>query len=178
MIVVQLAAIVARLETLTLEQRRTLFPNGLSAQAVFLIWCDNRSAKKWANHLATKSLMGQRLLCLLGDMLRKFNVGIDCHCIPTDRNVIADFISRPHPALVPPAIRLQQMFAKHPFLRSCEVFPPSASLLSTMRSCLFVETVRARGELPQNLGRFASIESTTAWFSILWTCWTTLSAGT
>jgi hypothetical protein len=57
--IVQLAAVIVRLETLTEAQRLAFFPSGIPAQPILLSFTDNTSAKKWSNKLTSKSLQSQ-----------------------------------------------------------------------------------------------------------------------
>jgi len=164
MVIVQIAAIVERIRGMPDWLRNSLFPNGVTVHAIFLIWTDNTSAKRWTNHLTTKSRMGQRLICILGDLLREFHIGINCHHIPGLRNIIADFISRPEQILLPPRVRLAQIYAKHPLLRPYEVFLPSHGLIVKLRSALLSKQVAVRGDLPATLGRFVNAESISTCF--------------
>jgi len=77
MVIVQIAAIIERLKAMPDWLRASLFPDGITVHAIFLILTDNTSAKRWTNKLTTKSRMGQRLLCILGDMLRQYDIGIN-----------------------------------------------------------------------------------------------------
>ena len=164
MCIVQLAAIIVRIQTMSQSMRDALFPDGVTVHAIFLIWTDNTSAKRWTNKLTTKSRTGQRLLCLLGDLLREYDIGINADHIPGLQNIIADYISRPEQILLSPSDRLKQIYAKHPLLSTYEVFLPSPELVAKLRSALLSKRVAVRGDLPATLGRFASTASISTCF--------------
>jgi hypothetical protein len=108
--------------------------------------------------------MGQRLLCILGDLLCTYDVGINCDHIAGLENIIADYISRPEHITLSPAQRVAQIYAKHPLLSTFEVFLPSPMLIAKLRSALLSTQVAVRGDLPPTLGRFANTESISTCF--------------
>jgi len=144
--------------------RCALFPDGVTVHAIFLIWTDNTSTKRWYNKLTTKSHTGQWLLCLLGDLLQEYDIGINADNIPGLQNIIANYTSRPEQILLSPSHCLQQIYAKHPLLSTYEVFLPSPELVAKLRSALLSKQVAVRGDLPATLGRFANTASISTCF--------------
>ena len=154
-VILQLIAVILRLQNLTPAERSRLLPNGQVPYApVLLSRTDNTSSESWANRVTAKSLHGQRLLGVFAELLRLHNVGINCKHIEGLLNVLADFISRPtHFDLSHPE-RCEQIFQKHDSMRTWSYFLPSPELLQLLGSCIFNNSSLAVPSLPKNLGQF------------------------
>jgi hypothetical protein len=94
-IILQLAAVVVRLRTLTPAQQRLFFPNGVPINPIFLSKTDNTTSRAWANKATAKSLVGLALIGVFAELLRTSDIGINCEHIAGILNEIADAISRP-----------------------------------------------------------------------------------
>jgi hypothetical protein len=94
-VIVQLAAVIVRLETLSRAQAAALFPSGIPAQPILLSFTDNTAAIKWSNKVTSKSLQGQQLIGIVAELLRTRNIGLNSTHIPGVENTLADYISRP-----------------------------------------------------------------------------------
>jgi hypothetical protein len=161
-VILQFAAVITRLRTMSDAMIAELFPNGIPANLILLVWTDNTAAKKWANKLTSSSLMGQNLLGIFGSMLKSSGFGIQCEHIAGELNIIADFISRPDHYHYSFAQRAEQIHLKYPFLRTYQHFQPSPELLQLLTSSLSSEPTSVLPDLPQNLGRFVTGEFTTS----------------
>jgi hypothetical protein len=53
-VILQLAAVVVRLESLSIEQRAALFPSGIPAQPILLSLTNNTATGKWSNKVTSK----------------------------------------------------------------------------------------------------------------------------
>jgi hypothetical protein len=92
-VIIQLVAVIIRMEILTPALATTMFPEGVPLHPVVLIWTDNTAAKAWANRVSSSSVAGQNLLGIYAALLKNFQIGVQCDHIPGERNIIADFIS-------------------------------------------------------------------------------------
>lgn len=160
-VILQFAAVVTRLRTMPPALLAKLFPNGVPANLILLVWTDNTASKKWANKLTSSSLMGQNLLGIFGSLLKASGFGIQCEHIVGESNIIADFISRPDHYHYSFAQRTEQIHLKYPFLRIFQHFQPSPELLRLLASSLSSEPTLVLPELPPKLGRFVTDEFTT-----------------
>ena len=153
-VLLQLVGILERMRTLSPLERATFFPNGVPAELVVLIWCDNVSAMQWAATLGSKSLAGQRLLGFLAELLRQHPVGLNSKYISTEENVLADFISRLSPTDLSHSQRVAQMSQSTNFDRSWSYFRPSPEILSVVHSLLLSKQAKGLPSLPKNFGQF------------------------
>jgi hypothetical protein len=152
--IIQLAAVIVRLETLTEAQRLAFFPSGIPAQPILLSFTDNISAKKWSNKLTSKSLQGQQLISIVAELLRTKNIGLNSKHIPGVENILADSISRPtHPNLSH-SERSEQIFLMHASARTWDYFLPSPEFLQNISCALYNESTPGLPKLPKTLGRF------------------------
>jgi hypothetical protein len=165
--IIQLSAVIVRLATLTAVQRLAFFPSGVPAQPILLSRTDNMSAKKWSNQLTSKSLQGQQLICIVAELLRTSNIGLNANHIPGVENVLADYISRPtHPNLSH-SDRSEQIFRMHASARTWDYFLPSPELLQSISCALYSESTPGLPKLPKSLGRFVPAGSTISCGSVL-----------
>ena len=89
----------------------------------------------------------------------QYQIGVQCDHVPGEANIIADFISRPDNTSYTFPQRAEQIFLKHPFLRTYSVFQPSPEMLRLLSSVLSTKPVRLLPDLPPTLGQFATAES-------------------
>jgi hypothetical protein len=158
-VIIQLVAVIVRMETLTPALAAQLFPEGVPLHPVALIRTDNTVAKKWANRVSSSSVAGQNLLGIYAALLKNFSIGVQCDHIPGEDNIIADFISRPNYTFYTFPERAAQIFQKYPFLRTYAVFQPSPELLQLLAFSLSTKPARLLPDLPRKLGQFATAES-------------------
>lgn len=163
LMILQLIANVVRYQSLTPEQAHRFFPSGVPALPVLRCRTDNTSAMAWANRVTAKTPEAQRLVALYSQVLRLLTVGLNGDHIQGIVNHCADFISRPSQLLpLPPFYaRAEQIFQRHPIMRTWHVFQPSPSLMSLLSSALSTEPWLEPPSLPQSLGQFVPITSTT-----------------
>jgi hypothetical protein len=91
--------------------------------------------------------------------MRTAPLGINCEHIPGVDNVLADFLSRPSNSDLLLSTRIEQLFQKHPSMRTWLFFLLSPKLLRLLHSLLFTEPLQGLPLLPKNLGRFVPVES-------------------
>lgn len=127
---------------------------------VLLAFTDNKSAKKWAHKVSSKSEKGQKFVSILAEMLRRSDICFHSEYIPGVENVRADFISRPDTKLTPQAWR-EQIYKQDARLKSWRNFLPSPELVSLMSSRLYSNAWQGPPKLPKRLGRFVPASSTT-----------------
>ena len=89
-----------------------------------------------------------------------------CNHLAGELNDVADAISRNDFSL-PFDVRTEQLFRKHPCLRSCDYFRPSQELLQLLTWGLFSKRIRAPCALPKVLGQFEPAGSITSTFAEL-----------
>ena len=159
-VILQLAAFTVRLRTLPPATLQQIYPNGTPAMPVLFCYTDNTSAKCWANRITTKSAKGQRLIATYAELLRTGNIGLNAEHIKGILNLIADEISRPTHFDLTHAERAEQIFRKHPSLRTYDYFLPSPELLQSLFSSLSTKPAQVLQNLPNNLGRFVPAGST------------------
>ena len=94
-VILQFVAAIVRLETMSPTMAAEIFPDGVPAHPIALIWTDNTAAKAWANRVSSSSVAGQNLLGIYATLLKHNQIGVQCDHIPGEANIIADFISRP-----------------------------------------------------------------------------------
>jgi hypothetical protein len=159
-VILQLAAVIVRLETLTQTQRAALFPSGIPAQPILLSLTDNTAAVKWSNRVTTKSLQGQQLIGIVAELLRTRNIGLNANHIPGVKNVLADYISRPTKLKLSHSDRSGQIFQMHASARTWDYFLPSQDLLQSITCALYSKSTQGLPSLPKTLGRFVPAGST------------------
>jgi hypothetical protein len=161
-VIMQLAAAIVRLQTLSPAQILRLFPSGLPAEPVCLCLTDNTSSMAWANKVTSKSVQGQNLIGIFAELLRIANLGYNCEHLAGVLNCRADDISRPTFPYLSISVRHEQIFLKHACLRTWDYFLPSPELSQLLCCALFTKPSPDRPSLPKNLGRFAPVGFTTS----------------
>ena len=151
-VIVQFAAVVTFWSTSSPVTLQKCFPNGIPPQPLIQSLCDNTSSESWAKKgLGTESVINLlKLWASLRSTYLDFQHGSE-HISTTD-NVVADDISRPDLSLTP-FLRHQNLFQKHPFLKTYRRFQPSPTLLHVLCSALSKPPSAALPELPRNLGQ-------------------------
>ncbi len=165
MVILQLAAIITRIQGLPAHVKATHFPNGVPAFPVLLCLTDNVSSLSWCNRVTSKSPQGQALLEYFAELLRVHDVGINAKHIPGVDNDTADFLSRPTNSNAPPSTRVEQIFQKHSWMQSYDFFQPHPMLVRDLSSRLCSVSSLGRPKIPKILGQFepaASISSSFA----------------
>jgi hypothetical protein len=159
-VILQLAAICARLSTATPEDCLTFFPNGTPDIPVWLAETDNTAAKSWANRATAKTSQNQGLVSIFAELLRKHRLHTQCSHVAGVLNTVADDISRNDFSLSPSA-RCSQLFRRHPLLASLDYFQPSPELSQLLTSRLSSRPSLGPCVLPTVLGQFVPAGSTT-----------------
>ena len=165
-VILQLAAIVVRMESLTPEQAARFFPNGVPRYLVWLGWTDNMVSRSWESRATSSSLQGQALLAVYSELLRMAQVNTICKHVPGDRNVCADDISRNDFSLSFSS-RLAKLTVNHSALSSLEYFLPSPDLLQLLSSQLFSGPVAEPCKLPKTLGQLVPAGCTTSGLPVI-----------
>ena len=160
-VVLQLAAIKVRLESLTESQAATYFPSGLPDIPVWFGETDNSVSKSWANRATSGSSQGQGLVTVYSELLRTTVVNVECEHVAGKLNIVADDISRNDFSL-PLSSRTIQLFRKHSSLESLDYFLPSQEFLQLLTSRLFSKRTPGPCALPRHLGHFVPAGSTTS----------------
>ena len=158
-ILLQMAAIIVRLDTLDPSEEARFFPTGKPILPVADIDSDNTTANGWATKLTTKSYQGQGLLTVFSEMLREHELGLNNHHLAGELNVLADFISRPTNPTAPLSHRALQIIQQQPSIRTWHYFQPNPMLVQLLYSRLFTPHSAEPPRLPRPLGRFVPTES-------------------
>jgi hypothetical protein len=161
-VILILAATIVAFQDLTPAESVRWFPAGLPEIPVLKAWADNTTAVAWSMKVTSRSHHGQRLLGLFAELLRTYNICLHGEHIPGEKNVVADFISRPTDISLSHSARAEQLFQFRPSMRSWRVFQPSPELLQLLTSALFSPSPVAQCKLPQNLGHLAVAASTSS----------------
>ena len=161
-VILQLAAIVARLEQFRSDPSKGLhfFPNGPPDIPVWLGEADNTVSCSWETRATAKTAQGKGLFSVYAELLRRCNVHTCCKHLAGKLNVVADDISRNDFSLPFPT-RTAKLFREHPMLASLDYFQPSAELLRLLTSRLFSKHVPVPCVLPTALGQFVLAGCTT-----------------
>ena len=117
-------------------------------------------SKAWEAKATASSLRGQSLIGIYAALLQSTRIHTICHHIKGEDNVEADDISRNDFSLTLP-FRTQQLFVKHPSLRTYSYFLPSPAFLRLLTSRLYSAPSPQAFKLPVPLGRFVLAGSTT-----------------
>lgn len=160
-VILQLAAIRTRLETMTSESEVLYFPSGRPAIPVWHGETDNSVSKSWENRATARTSQGQGLVSVYAELLRTSMVHTQCEHLAGTLNEVADDISRNDFSL-PYLVRTKQLFLKHPSLASLDYFQPSQGLLQLLTSRLYSRHTPVPCELPQTLGQFLPAGSITS----------------
>jgi hypothetical protein len=161
-VILVLAALIVAFQTLTPDELAAWFPNGLPAIPVVRERCDNTSAVSWANKVTTSSPQGQKLLGIYSELLRSYYLSLRSDYIEGERNVAADFLSRPTNRALSHAARAEQLFQSHPLMRTWRVFLPNPELLQLLTSALFSPLQVGPPSLPPLLGQLVRDASTSS----------------
>ena len=159
-IILQFAAFIVRMSTLSHDELRAIFPDGIPLMPILLCMTDNTASKSWANRVTSKSVRGQQLIGIFAQFLRLHKFGINAEHVAGIVNVLADFISRPTHFNLTHVQRCEQIFQQHPYLQTYSYFQPSPELLQLLSSALYTKPTVALPALPSNLGRFVPAGST------------------
>ena len=158
-LILQHAAVVARLEQATDSQLQRWFPGGKPDIPYWLADIDNMVSKCWDHDMSARGKAGQSLLGVSSELKRQFRLRAESQHLEGKRNVVADDISRVDFSL-PVSTRFPQLFAKHPSLATWDYFLPSQPLLQLLYSRLFSGPKTEPCVLPTVLGRFLPASST------------------
>jgi hypothetical protein len=164
-VVLQLAAVVTRLRTLSPIQKQAFFPSGLPAHPILLVRSDNTASVAWANKVTSKSLQGQALIAIYAEILRLSNIGLSSNHIEGVSNIRADDLSRPSSPDLSPSDHHAQIFQKHALLKTWDYFHPSPELLQLLSFSLCTGPSPDPPKLPKIWGRFAPAGSIISCFS-------------
>ena len=152
-IILMLAAIHTRLQTLPPTVAQHTFPSGIPHIPVWLGKTDNMVSRSWEWTASASSYRGQSLLGVYSALLQVANIKTLTEHLPGEDNVVADDISRNDFSL-PPSVRFPKLFQKHPFLKHCDYFLPSPEFLLLLSSRLSCEPRPQLCVLPKHLGHF------------------------
>jgi hypothetical protein len=130
---IQLAAVITRLEAAVPPMLLQAYPNGYPDIPVFLCQTDNVSTKSWANKVSSASPNAHGLIALLAFLLRRTQCGFHSEWLAGHLNGTADLLSRPDLTISPTAF-CTQIYQSKPKLTSWNFFPPSPNLISLLRS--------------------------------------------
>jgi hypothetical protein len=97
---------------------------------------------------------------IYAEILRTYNIGLNCNHIARVKNEIADFMSRLTHFNLPHSERAERILQKYAFMRTWDYFLPSPEILQFLASLLFTEVSQDRARLPANLQRFVPTGST------------------
>lgn len=154
-LVVQLAAAITRWEA---QQ-----PTNVTAYPKIKLLSDNTTSISWASKISSKKLGGQALVRVWAALLKRTTLDVEIVHLPGISNTTADAISRPDAnscSLI--ALRLPKLIQIEPALASWTFFRPSPMLLSTMAFALSSPSNLVAINLPEELGRFEVVDSTTS----------------
>ena len=152
-VILQLAAIRVRIDTMSHSGEAAMFPGGLPNIPVWLGETDNTVSKSWENRATARTSQGQGLVSIYAELLRTSRIHTLCQHLPGDLNIVADDISRNDFSLASVA-RCTKLFRTHPSLASWDFFLPSLELLQLLTSRLYSRHMRVPCVLPTVLGRF------------------------
>ena len=153
-VILQLAATIVLFQDAAPGALAQHFPNGVPAYPILLSWTDNTASKGWANKVTTRSKRGQYLLGIYAKLLHLHDVGINCDHIAGEKNILADFISRPTHFGLSHAQQAEQIFQQHSFMRTWSYFLPSPDFLQNLRCNLLAEPWPGRPKIPKTLEQF------------------------
>ena len=160
-LVLTLVAIRVRLDDLPPPLVAKVFPTGRPHIPVWLGSTDNMVSKSWETKGCATSTRAQGLISVYSELLRTTLIHTTCEHIKGVDNIIADDISRNDFSLSLSS-RSSKLFAKHPCLHTYSYFHPSPELLQLLISKLFSGPSPVPCVLPNNLGLFAPVVSTTS----------------
>jgi hypothetical protein len=159
-VILQLAAVIVRLETLSQAQTAALFLSGIPAQPIPLSFTDNTTAIKWSNKVTSKSLQSQQLIGIVAELLRTRIVGLNSTHIPGVDSALADYISRPTKLNLSHSDRSEQILQMHASAWTWDYFLPSQELSQCINCALCSKSPQGLPSLPKALGRFVPAGST------------------
>lgn len=160
-IILQLAAIRTRLETMTPHTTALYFPNGRPDIPVWLGETDNTVSKSWENRATARTSQGQGLVSVYAELLRTSRVHSQCQHLAGILNLIADDISRNDFSLSFSS-RCAKLFQKHPAIEHLDYFLPSPTLLQLLTLRLYSKHNPVPCVLPKVLGQFVPAGSITS----------------
>jgi hypothetical protein len=150
-IILQIAMAIARCE---------LSPTDVPEIPLLHILSDNTTAISWTEKISSKSMKGQSLVRIYGELLRRSNIGISILHLPGDKNNTADLLSRPD--INSPSnllLRLPKLTLQEPRLANWDYFLPNPTFTSLLASALSSTFLPIRIELPPKLGQFYPTDS-------------------
>jgi hypothetical protein len=160
---IQLAAVITRLEAAVPLELALAYPHGYPAIPVLLCKTDNVSTKSWANKVSAASAKAHGLIALLASLLRRTDCGFASTWLAGHLNETADLLSRPDLTISPTAF-CSQIFQKRPELTSWNCFQPSPAFVSQLEHLLCSSAWQGDLSLPSSFGRFEAAGSTTFCF--------------
>ena len=162
MVILQLAAIVARLEEIEarFSDPSCFFPHGMPNIPVWLGRCDNSVSVAWENRCTARTPQGQGLVSVFSELCRRRDIHSRSEHLAGELNTIPDDISRNDFSL-PLFLRAPKLFKVHPILATLDYFQPSPELLRLLTSQLYSKQTEVPCVLPTVLGRFVPAGCTT-----------------
>jgi hypothetical protein len=168
-LILELVASKVWLSTLSEDQRSALFPHGMPNIPVLSSGTDSNVSKSWGTKITSASPKGQGLISVYAEVLRMSDFSTKFRHIPGIENIVPDDISRPKSHLLDlPLTHIQQLYQKHPALRTLSFFLPSPELLQLLSSMLSTQPPPGPPRIPKNLGRFVPGSSITTCSALTW----------
>lgn len=162
--ILQLAITIAALEAP--EEVPALARLGHFHYPVVHVLSDNTSTVQWMARIANKTRYGPNLAKVLGALLERSNVKLECTHIAGKDNDIADHLSRPSSNEQSNFTRfLYQTTMIYPQIGTYQLFLPDAGLISVLTSSFATATLKGPVVLPKTLGRFVPVSSISSCFS-------------
>lgn len=158
-VILQLAAIHVRLDTMSQEDQAFCFPEGRPDIPVWLGETDNTVSLSWENRATARTSQGQGLVSVYAELLRTTRVHTRCQHLAGVLNVVADDISRNDFSLSFPD-RAAKLFRIHPSVASLDFFLPSPELIQLLTLRLSSKLNPVPCVLPAVLGQFVPAGST------------------
>ena len=152
-VILQLAAIRVRLETLTPKEETLYFPSGRPHIPVWYGETDNTVSCAWENRATARTPQGQGLVGVYAELLRTSHVHTQCKHLAGVDNIVADDISRNDFSLTSSS-RCRQLFLKHPELEHFDYFLPAPDFVQLLMSRLYSGPTVDPCVLPMELGQF------------------------
>jgi hypothetical protein len=162
---IQLAAVITRLEQPVPTALLPFFPNGYPGIPILLCRTDNMSTKSWANKVSSASTKAHGLVALLASLLRRTECGFTSDWLAGHLNGTADLLSRPDLTLSPTAF-CSQIYLTEPELTSWNFFRPSLAFVSLLEQLLCSSAWQGDLSLPSSFGQFEAAGCTTSCFAM------------
>jgi hypothetical protein len=126
---------------------------------------DNESVRSWVHKVAARSEKGQRLVQIYAEMLHRSECVFPIEHIAGDKNILADYISRPDDTNLSCSLRHEQIFLTDVRTRSYDYFQVNPELLLLLDCALFSNEWAGQPRLPKHLGRIVPAGRTTSYSS-------------